>query len=282
MQAGYRIRLLAREPATSPVIDTRLFDLAASDPVHPEILEGCGAVVHIAAYIPKEHSNPAEAELCWRVNALGTLRLVEAMERAGVRHLVQITSANAYSPEARHPNETAPMFPVDRVFYLSSKVAQELYAQYRCAAAGITLSTLRASSVYGADQTIGAVYAIANRLLSGQQVVLESRGSFGADFLYLDDLSAALLLVLGRQAAGAYNVGSGKRTTIAELAAEVAALIGAAPGNVRLEGEPRMQPYGFPALDISKIEALGYRPTSLNEGLARTIVQLRRFADAHA
>lgn len=274
---GYRIRLLARNPASLPGLDSHPFDLEAPDPLAPEVLRGCAAVVHMAAYIPKEHSNPAEAELCWKVNALGTLRLINAMEQAGVGHLVQITSANAYSPEVLHPSETAPMFPTDRVYYLSSKLAQEIYANYRCAAAGIVLSTLRASSVYGAEQTIGAVYAIAKRLLTGEKVALESCGSFGADFLYLDDLSSALLLMLAKQTPGPYNVGSGSRSTIAEIATQIGAVIGSAPSDIRLEGKPKVQPYGFPSLDISKIVALGHRPTPLQEGLELTIRQLKQF-----
>ena len=271
VRAGYGVRLLCRRPEAIAADDVRAFDLAATEPLDPDLLAGCDAVVHLAAHIPTDHDDPAEAKTCWDVNALGTLRLVDAMRAAGVARLIQLVSANAYAPGQECPDEGAAMFPQTRVFYLASKVAQECYARHGCAAACISLATLRVASVYGSGQTGGAVSALAGRLLRGQPVRLERRGGFGADFVHVDDVCAALSIVVEGDAVGAFNVGSGVRTEIAALAAHLCALAGAPAALVVPDGEPAPHGFGFPALDIGRLSALRYRPTPLDDGLRETL-----------
>src|SRR3546814_4565015 len=74
--------------------------------------------------------------------------------------------------------------------------------------------------------------------------------------LHVDDVARAMLLLLGSENAGAFNVGSGVRTTIAELAQLLAERTGAPV--VHDDGEGG-EDWGFPALNIDRLRALGYR-----------------------
>lgn len=274
--AGYRVRLLTRHPGRlTPGTETRPFDLSAVEPIDPDVLRGCSAVVHIAAYTPANHTHPEEAETCWRLNALGTLRLVQAVEQAGIGRFVHITGANAYAPWTQKPDESAPMFPAERVFYLGSKIAQEIYADFMCSTHGIEITTLRASSVYGSGQPSGAIRTLACKLLRNETVSLSNLGRYGADFVTVGDVSKALLIVLRRGASGTYNIGSGVRSTIAEVAAKLADLTGADPDKLRFEETSTQADQGFPALNITKARALGYRPTSLDQGLLDLVTWLK-------
>ena len=264
--AGWRLRLLSRPQ----------FDLLGREPIAPGLLEGCIAAVHLAAYIPANQADPAEAETCWRANALGTLRLIEAMKAAGVGRLVQTSSANAYAPDVQKPDEQCRLFPALRApYYLSSKMAQEVFAHHAAVRDRLAVTTLRLSSVYGPGQQGGPVTAFARSLLGGRPVVLANAGRFGADFVAVGDVARALKLFLENERAGIFNIGSGLRSTMAEVAAQLAGLTGAAPGLIEAQDALDAADIGFPALDIGKAKACGYRPTPLAEGLSELVAWLR-------
>lgn len=273
--AGWRVRLLSRGDDIGSGDEVRRFDLAADGRADPAMLERCDAVVHLAAYIPRNQADPGEADACWRANALGTLRLIEAAKAAGVSRLIQTSSANAYAPGLERPDENAPLFPVRRApFYLSSKLVQEVFAHYQ-ADSSFEVTTLRLSSVYGVGQRQGPVAAFAGALLAREEVRLAAGGAFGADFVEVGDVARALRLALERRLDGIYNVGSGCRSTMREIAESLADLTGAPRHLIRVEPGSEEAGAGFPALDIGKIEAAGHRPTPLRDGLGALVEWLR-------
>lgn len=269
------VRLLVRNPAGgSGAEDARPFDLLAEEPLDPVLLEGVDAVIHLAARVPPDHSDPAEARTCMAANAFGTLRLVEAMRAAGVGRMLQTTSANAYAPWVERPDEEAALYPVSRVYYLASKIAQELLAGASCAAGGIGLTTLRLSSVYGAGQSKGAVPALIRSLRSGERLRLIDGGRFGADFVQVDDVVSALLRCLEGGGSGVYNVGSGQRATIRDIACHLLALAGEDEQRLDIRPGGETADVGFAPLAIEKLEALGWAPTPLEDGLSVMLAAL--------
>lgn len=268
---GYRVRRLARRPdPTDASDDVRPFDLL-QDRVDATTLEGCEALVHLAAHIPADHLDPDEAERCWRANALGTLRLARAAIEAGVRRLVQTTSANAYAAWETMPAETAAMFPRSRGYYLGSKILQEVYAREVCRPSGLPLATLRLGSVYGPGQRTGAVAALAGAFAAALPVALQDGGRFGADFVHVDDVVAALMLVADGTYDEAFNVGSGVRTSILDLARMLASEVGVSSALIHVEPEAADGDPGFPALCIARMRNLGYSPRDLETGLASMV-----------
>lgn len=275
-RAGYRLRLLGRSASVNGDDDAITFDLAEPR-LDPSAIRGCTVLIHFAAHIPRDHSDPEEAERCWRINALGTLRLIEAAARSGVRRIVQTTSANAYAPvpalldgrQCRGPDEAAAMFPQSRGVYLGSKILQEIYAVEACRRAGVSLTTLRLGSVYGAGQTSGAVGNMVGAALAGGAIRVAKNGQFGADLVAVDDVVAAVMLMLAKDVAGPVNVGSGARTTIAALATLLGTLTGAPI--VEDQPAPGADDSGFPALDITRLRSLGHTPTSVERGVAAMV-----------
>lgn len=273
---GYRIRHLTRHPSSIQTPDdVRPFDLSR-DEADEAALEGCDILVHLAAHVPADHLDPAEAERCWRTNALGTLRLARAAVRAGVRRFTQTTSANAYAAWEQAPAETAAMFPRSRGYYLGSKMLQEIYAREACRPERLPLATLRLGSVYGPGQRSGAVATLLAAFTSGQPVVLQNGGRFCADFVHVDDVVTALLLVCDEAFDESFNVGSGVQTSIAELAQLLAAELGASSTLIQLSPEEADGDAGFPALCIDRMRSLGYEPRSLKDGLGSMISRAAR------
>jgi UDP-glucose 4-epimerase len=211
------------------------------------------------------------------VNALGTLGLIEAMSAAGVGRLVQTTTANAYAPWATHPDERAPLFPEKRVYYLGSKIAQEFLAEAACRDAGVHLVTLRLGSVYGVGQPQGAIPGMVRALLAGNPVTLVERGRFGADFVNVDDVVGAILLCLKSTPTGTFNVGSGVRYTIGEIADILLRLTGQDERSIEHSHTQAGPDPGFSSLNISRLLALGWQPTALEDGLAKMVESMRDF-----
>jgi UDP-glucose 4-epimerase len=279
---GFRIRHLARRPdVASPGDDYRRLDLT-EEAVDPAILDGCDRVVHLAAHIPRNHTDPSEAGRSWRINALGTLHLAEAAATAGISRFIQTTSANAYAAWEAEPSETAAMFPRSRGYYLGAKMIQEIYADEVCRRAGMTLVTLRLASVYGLGQTTGAIAAIVAKAVAGMPVTLEDGGRFGADFVHVDDVVTALMLTIENESAGPFNVGSGVCTTIAEVGRLCMVLTEQDPALIHLKPESDEGDLGFPALSIGRMRALGYAPRDLSTGLAEMIRDLSIEASQNA
>ncbi len=268
---GYRVRHLRRHAgATDTSDDVRSFDLL-QDKVDAAALDDCEILVHLAAHIPTDHLDPDEAERCWRANALGTLRLAEAATRAGVSRFIQTTSANAYAAWESAPTETAAMLPRSRGYYLGSKILQEVYAREARRTAGLPLTTLRLGSVYGPGQRTGAVATLAGAFAARYPVALQNGGRFGADFVHVDDVVTALMLVVEGTYDEPFNVGSGVRTSILELAQMLAFEVGVGSTLIQLEPEAVDGDPGFPALSITRIQNLGYSPRNLRVGLASMI-----------
>lgn len=266
--AGCTLRLLTRHPASAVLAGAETATLDLDEGIAENALQSCDVLLHLAAYIPRDHADLASAERCWRINAWGTLKLVEAAARAGVRHVLHTTSGNAYQPgDGRPRREDDPMMPMTRGFYLGSKLLQEIYASEVCRRHGITCTTLRLSSVYGGAGATGVVPLLVEKLKAHEPVQLQGGGRFGADFVHVEDVSNALLLLIEHRADGAFNVGSGERTTLASLAQIIASLCGA-PEYLIQVGSPSSDPdLGFAALDCSRLRALGYAPRSIAEGL---------------
>ncbi len=105
-----------------------------------------------------------------------------------------------------------------------------------------------------------------------KEVMIWGTGKVRREFLYVDDLARALILLLERPLQDTLvNVGAGYDVTIADLAKEIAQVTGY-EGTICFDA---MQPEGTPRklLDSSVITALGWHPTiSLSEGIWRTMV----------
>lgn len=259
-RSGWRIRHLARRSPAGPEDEWRSFDLDTREGAD---LTGCAALVHLAAYIPSDHRDLAAAERCWRINALGTLHLVDAAIRAGVGRIMQASSANAYAPTGRPPDEATPLFPQPGLLSGVEGRSGNLRGGTLPGEA-VLLQAVRLASVYGPGQQSGALGLMMKAAASGEPIRVHGGGAFGSDLVHVDDVARAMLLLLGSGQAGAFNVGSGVRTTIAELAELLSEQTGAP---IVHEGRAE-EDWGFPALNIDRLKALGYQPRSLADGLS--------------
>jgi UDP-glucose 4-epimerase len=267
---GHFVRALVRDPrrvgidgAESLAWDAKAWDATA-------LLDGCDAVVHVAAHIPKNMADPGEARTCVEVNALGTLSLLESAARAGVGRFVHFSSGNVYLPRDGAVAEDAPAFPAARApYYLGSKLLADVYVEHARRAQRIEGAILRVSSVYGPGMgEAGLVPTFARRLRAGQMLEVADGGRFASDLVFVDDVVEGAVRVLAAKAQGIFNIGSGQLSTVLDVARTMARLAGrndalaiAAPADGPVNS-------GFAPLDIERARReLGYAPRTLAQGL---------------
>lgn len=242
-------------------------------------MEGADAVAHLAA-IPSVPDSLRDPVRCHRVNAEGTLRVLEAARRHDVGSVVVASSAAVYGdPVAVPVAEDAPTRP--RSPYGADKLASEGYARAFHEAYGLSTASLRYFNVYGPRQDPEADYAAAvpafvTRALAGEPLVVHGDGKQTRDFVYVADVAEATAAALGAGLEGeVLNVASGEATAIGDLARHVRRVAGSSSEIVH--GDPRPGDVRRSHAEIAAIrEALDWSPTTtLEEGLARTIDAFR-------
>jgi UDP-glucose 4-epimerase len=154
--------------------DERLAALVAS--IAPEV------VFHLAAQIDVRQS-VVDPVFDARTNVLGTINLLEACVRAGVRRVVFASSGGAlYGDTDVLPTpESHPCRPASA--YGAAKLAAESYGDVFHQVHGLEFIALRYANVYGPRQDphgeAGVVAIFAQRLLAGQPAVINGDGSRG-------------------------------------------------------------------------------------------------------
>jgi nucleoside-diphosphate-sugar epimerase len=269
----------SKEEATSGSIEVIEADLRDQSQVAGAV-GGIDVVFHEAAFVsvPESMERPQE---CLDVNVTGSLNLMEAARKAGVKRVVIASSAAVYGDLTDLPlaEETRPR-PLSP--YAVSKQVDELYAGLYTRSLGLEVTSLRYFNVYGPRQNLNSVYAAAvpifiRRLLDGQAITVFGDGGQTRDLIYVGDVVRANLLAAEHPAAAGQvlNICTGHATSILELVEALRALFpGARPpafGSVR--AGDICASVGCP----TKAEGLlGFRAeTILADGLKATVEWMR-------
>ncbi len=254
-------------------------DVDIRSPELAEHLRGASAIFHLAAKncIADCQDDPVETS---DINVTGTVRLLDAARRAGVKRVIYAESSAVYEGSQTLPTPESDVHPES--FYATSKIAGMLFAEAYRRFFGMETTALRYFNVYGPRQdyrrTIPPVMsAFIIKLLRGERPTIYGDGSKRRDFIYVDDVNDFHLLCLRdeRTIANVYNLGSGTSTSVRELYDRIAALVHSTiepEQKPDLEGEAREN-----RADIGAARALGWAPRiGLDEGLRRSIDYIRR------
>ncbi len=248
------------------VVDERLPALVAS--VAPDV------VFHQAAQIDVRRS-VADPVLDTRVNVLGTVNVLEACARARVRRVVFASSGGAlYGDTDVLPTpETHPCVPASA--YGAAKLAAETYGSVFAQVYGMEFVALRYANVYGPRQDphgeAGVVAIFAERLLAGEDAVINGDGDQTRDYVYVDDVVAANIRAAQTASLGAFNIGTGRPCSVNELYQLLAGAAHADRPARHGPGKPGEQRVS--CLDVSRAASLlGWGPrVALEEGVSRTV-----------
>jgi len=239
-------------------------------------VKGATAVFHLAALVdvPLSVENPV---LTNDVNVNGTLSILEASLAESVDRFIFMSSSAVYG-EARYLpiNEEHPTTPLSP--YGVSKLAAENYCRNYHEIQGLETCCLRLFNVYGprqhANSYSGVISKFIRKIRSGESPVVYGDGKQTRDFIHIEDVIDACVLAMESTGinGGTFNVGTGKPTTIRELADIIAELL----GETRLRPvfkKPRKGDVKDSYADINRArKSLNFKPkTELKNGLKSLI-----------
>lgn len=218
-------------------------------------------VVHLAAMAGVRNSinNPL---LYADVNVNGTIVMLEAARKHGVRNFVYASSSSVYGGNEKIPfSESDPVeSPVSP--YAASKKADELFAHTWSHLYGLPTTGLRFFTVYGPwGRPDMALFNFTKNIFEGRPIEVYNFGDMSRNFTYIDDIVSGTVAVLDADLpVGVMNIGgdSGEKLT---------RFIEVIEKNIGKTAEKKMmpmQPGDVPVTvaDISKLRALGWEPTT--------------------
>ena len=203
-----------------------------------EAFKGADGVFHFAAlWLLQCHEFPRSA---FSVNVEGMFNILEACVQQGVQRLIYSSSASVYGDALQEPmTEDHPFNNTN--FYGATKIAGEAMARAYYHRYKLPFVGLRYMNVYGARQDyrgayIAVIMKILDNLDKGIAPILYGDGSQAYDFIYVSDCAKANVCAMKAQTVDQfYNVGTGIRTSIKELAEMILKITGS---NLSVQYEP--------------------------------------------
>jgi len=246
------------------------------------LFQDIDCVYHLAAKVsvPESILYPREYNI---INVGGTVSVMEAMRDVGVRRVILISSGAIYGDQGQQPLvENAP--PNPRSPYAVSKLAAEHYVHTIGALWGIETVALRVFNAYGPGQPLAAAHPpvvphFLRQVSHGGSIVIHGKGEQTRDFVYLDDVIAAMVAAASAPTINrsVINIGSGTETSIQSLGQSVLEAIEVKSEWIYKEDQDAGPSRMCADIRLAK-EKLGYRPRfSLQEGLERMISKDPRF-----
>lgn len=215
-----------------------------------------------------------------RVNVLGTLQLLTAATQCGTARIVFASSGGTVygEPDSVPVSETAPLRPLSP--YGAAKVAGEAYVSAFAGLHGMQYCTLALGNVFGPRQDphgeAGVVAIFARGLLTGTATRIYGDGSAMRDYVYVGDVVDAIdRAAAGHGSDSRWNVGTGRGTSVRDLHAALARIIGTQDSPLMCAS--RTGELRHIVLDVSAArEGLGWEPrTPLEVGLRATVDRVR-------
>ncbi|TWT63234.1 SDR family oxidoreductase [Rubinisphaera italica] len=237
---------------------------------------GCEVIIHQAALasVPLSIEKPDEVhDVC----ATGTLNVLDAARRAGVRRVVYAGSSSAYGDRPQMP-KVEDHVPQTLSPYAAAKLAGELYCESFAHCYDLETVRLRYFNVFGPRQDPNSPYSaviplFVTALLDGRTPKIFGDGSQSRDFVYVGNVVQANLLAatVPGVSGNVYNVASGERIGVGEMLKQICDLL-----DVRFAPDfvaPRNGDILHSWADISATTRdLGFHPeVSFRDGLRETL-----------
>jgi len=226
-------------------------------------------VIHLAARAGVRPSL-AEPALYQRVNVEGTVNVLEAARRAGVRKCILASSSSVYGVNSKVPfAESDPIFSAISP-YAASKLACEALGHVYHHVHGLDVAMLRFFTVYGPRQRPDlAIHKFARLIHAGKPIpVFGDPDKSARDYTYITDIVDGVMACTQKTFGyEIFNLGESQTVTLARLIE----LLEAALGKKAVIDRQPPQPGDVPATfaDVSKAQAmLGYNPrVKIAEGI---------------
>jgi UDP-glucose 4-epimerase len=253
------------------------------DEVLDEAFARASSVVHLAARpsVPRSIADPVASH---DVNATGTMRVLEAVRRHDVPHVVVASSSSVYGANPTLPKHED-LAPSPQSPYAASKLAAESYTLAWARVWAFDALAFRFFNVFGPLQPAGHAYAavvpaFVDAALAGRSVEVHGDGRQTRDFTFVDTVSAVLTRAVTARVAcdGPVNLAFGGRYELMTVLDLLEGILG--HPIARHHAPPRAGDVRDSQADSGRLLRLfpDIEPTSLEDGLRQTVEWFRSTA----
>jgi UDP-glucose 4-epimerase len=233
-------------------------------------------IFHLAAQIDvrKSVEDPAFDA---RINVEGTVNVLEAAHRAGVTRVVNTSTGGAIYGDVETIPTPETQSPQPMAGYGTSKFCAEQYCGLYTRLHGLSTITVRLGNVFGPRQDplgeAGVIAIFCGKLNDGGRALIYGDGSQTRDYVYVGDVVRAQILAADRgDVHGPVNIGTGRETTVLQLAEALREATGRAdfvPGHAAA----RLGELQRSCLDVSRArEQLGFETkVDIAQGIRLTV-----------
>jgi nucleoside-diphosphate-sugar epimerase len=183
---------------------------------------GCDLVINTAAYV----GFGGELDRVWRVNVLGTRRMIDAAARGGAQRFVQFSSVTTFGFD--YPDGVDETYPVRLTGnpYPDSKIASEQVALQAHLAGDVEATIVRPGDVYGPRSRAWTVLPV--KLIKAGQMVLPAGGHGRIGPVYVDNLlDGVVLAAASPDAVGEiFTIADGHAIEVGDFFARYARMLG--------------------------------------------------------
>ena len=186
-----------------------------------EAMKDIDGVFHFAAlWLLQCHEFPESA---FNVNIRGTFNVMEACIKQNISRLVYSSSASVYGDAITEPMDENHVFN-NKNFYGATKICGESMLRAYHHRYGLNYVGLRYMNVYGPRQDykgayIAVIMKMLDRIDNGENPIIYGDGSEAFDFISVEDCASANICAMHANSNDSfYNVGTGIRTSLSELA----------------------------------------------------------------
>lgn len=241
-----------------------------------QALRGVDYVFHLAAFVSVPLSME-EPQTCFDINVQGTVNVLDAAQKAGVKRVVLSSSAAVYGDTVQMPlteeSDVTSLSP-----YAASKRTNEIYADLYTRAFGLDTVALRYFNVYGPRQSPTSAYAAAvpifiHRLQAGERPIIYGDGCQSRDFVFVEDVARANILAAEAENAPGrvFNICTGDEISVIKLVETLRKIIPNGP-EPKFASERPGDVYRSLGDGGLAAEVLEFQPQiSLQEGLEKTV-----------
>src|ERR1700690_201264 len=234
-------------------------------------------VIHLAARAGVRPSLEQPA-LYQRVNVEGTVNVLEAARKNGVKKIIIASSSSVYGVNAKVPfSESDPIFSAVSP-YAASKLACEALGHTWHHIYKMDVTMLRFFTVYGPRQRPDlAIHKFTRLIDAGQPIELFGDGTTSRDYTWIDDILDGVVAAIDQQsrdprtAYRIYNLGGSRQPPLRELVDRISSALGK-PAVIEWKSEePGDMKHTLADVDLAQGD-LGYSPkVSIDAGIPRFV-----------
>jgi UDP-glucose 4-epimerase len=241
--------------------------------VEESVLARCDVVFHLAALVPVSGSTDSDYDFI-RTNFLGTVRLLDASDRAGVRRFIYASTSTVIGEPVVTPiTEEHPLKP-DAPYYLS-KLCAELYCEMIRKTKAIDTVSLRITAPYGPGMNENTVLPLfIHKALHSENLLLHGHGKRRQNFVHVEDIVRAFLLGVASSEVGVFNLAGASSISMRELAEMILRLTPGSQSKIGYSGQADLQEDLRRDMSLEKsLLGLGYEPSIMMEDGVRGYVE---------